>query len=137
MTTSRSSPSSWLRPLLVAAGLACVALGLLGLFLPLLPTTPFLLLAAGCFARSSDRLHGWMLGHPRLGPLVRDWEAHGAIRPHAKRTATLAILGSGALSLSLLRMPWISRAGILLTLAGVLGFIWTRPEGPTRDARQP
>ncbi len=120
----------------MAAGLAWVALGLLGLFLPLLPTTPFLLLAAGCFARSSDRLHGWMLGHPRLGPLVRDWEAHGAIRPHAKSTATLAILGSGALSLSLLRMPWISRAGILLTLAGVLGFIWTRPEGPTRDARQ-
>src|SRR5512134_2189700 len=77
------------RPLLLLAGLACVALAAVGLFLPLLPTTPFLLLAGACFARSSRRLHGWLLAHGVFGPILADWEAHGAIRLRVKVAATV------------------------------------------------
>lgn len=61
------------RALLVSAGFVSVALGVVGIFLPLLPTTPFLLLAAACFARSSPRFYRWLTSHPRLGPWIRDY----------------------------------------------------------------
>lgn len=62
-----------LRALLTASGLACTALAILGIFLPLLPTVPLLLLAAACFARSSERFHSWLLDHPRLGPMIHGY----------------------------------------------------------------
>lgn len=64
---------AWLRVLLVGIGCLSVALGVIGIFLPVLPTTPFLLLAAACFLRSSRRLYHWLVGHPRLGPWVRNY----------------------------------------------------------------
>ncbi len=129
---SRGPSRPWLRPLFLAGGLLCVGLAALGLFLPLVPATPFLLLAAACFARSSERLHQWMLQHRRFGPLLRDWEAHRAIRPAAKRAATAAILASAALTYGFARPPRAARIAVGLSLAGVLAFIWTRPSGPTR-----
>lgn len=62
-----------LKPLLTTVGLLSTALGVIGIFVPLLPTVPLLLLAAACFARSSERFHSWLLGHPSLGPMIRDF----------------------------------------------------------------
>jgi uncharacterized protein len=75
----------------LVSGLVAMALGLVGIVLPLLPTTPFLLLAAFCFARSSPALHDWIIHHPRLGPPLRDWRHHGAISRRAK-IAAIAML---------------------------------------------
>lgn len=108
----------------------CVALLLaaIGIPLPGLPTVPFLLLAAFCFARSSRRVHDWLMAHPRLGPPIHDWQRSGAIRLPAKRLATLAIGVTFGISLALGLKPWalMVQAGVL---AGVLIFIWTRPNG--------
>lgn len=67
---SRLLPPKVARAMLLTAGLACTALGVVGIFLPLLPTTPLLLLAAACFARSSSRIHAWLIGHRHLGPFI-------------------------------------------------------------------
>ncbi|MCM2318033.1 MAG: YbaN family protein [Pseudomonas sp.] len=64
---------AWLRWLLLGIGWLSVALGVIGIFLPVLPTTPFLLLAAACFVRSSRRVYIWLVTHPRLGPWIRDY----------------------------------------------------------------
>jgi uncharacterized protein len=79
------------------SGIVAVALGLVGIVLPLLPTTPFLLLAAFCFARSSPALHDWIIHHPRLGPPIQDWRTHRAISRKAK-TGALALLGLALLT---------------------------------------
>jgi uncharacterized membrane protein YbaN (DUF454 family) len=68
------------------------AIGFVGIFLPVLPTTPFFILAAGCFARSSPRLERWLLDHPRFGASLRDWQERGAIPRKAK---VLACAGMG------------------------------------------
>ncbi|UUC48732.1 YbaN family protein [Pseudomonas citronellolis] len=69
----RRSRHAWVRYLLLAVGWLSVALGVAGIFLPLLPTTPFLLLAAACFMRSSQRFYDWLVSHPRLGPWISDY----------------------------------------------------------------
>jgi len=110
-----------------AIGLLSVGLALIGVLLPILPTVPFLLLAAFCFARSSERLHNWMLQHPTLGPPIQDWQNSGAISLKAKKLATLSVVVVFAIS-------WILdvKATVLIiqavTLSCVMLFIWTRPD---------
>jgi uncharacterized membrane protein YbaN (DUF454 family) len=74
------------------AGCASVGLAFAGIFLPLLPTTPFLLLAAFCFSRGSARLHKWLLEHRTMGPIIRDWQERRAIQPRVKGVATLSVV---------------------------------------------
>lgn len=76
-----------LRVVLITIGFSSVALGVLGIFLPLLPTVPLLLLAAACFSRSSERFHNWLLEHPRFGPMIRQYFAGEGIPIRAKITA--------------------------------------------------
>ena len=83
-----------MRIALLAAGVLCVILGVIGIFLPILPTTPFLLLAAACFARSCDSCYAWLLNHRWFGSFIRNWhEHHGVTR--RQRAAALAMLWTG------------------------------------------
>lgn len=112
----------------IIAGCIAVAFAVIGIPLPGLPTVPFLLLAAFCFARGSDRLHDWLLNHPRLGPPIHDWQKNGAIRKPAKWGATACVAASFGISLLLGIAPiWLGVQAA--TLACVMVFIWTRPSG--------
>jgi uncharacterized membrane protein YbaN (DUF454 family) len=114
------------RLLYLGLGLLSVALGAAGIVLPLLPTVPFMLLAAFFFARSSPRLEAWIVDHPRFGPHIRAWRERGAIGPAGKRAALLAFAFSALLGLVLLPFPWL----LLPAAAGLAGGSWiaTRPE---------
>lgn len=118
-----------LRYVWTLAGLISLAIGIVGAVVPLLPTVPLMLLAAFCFARGSDSFHRWLVDHPRYGPAIRDWQAHGAISRRGKRAAVLAIALAFAISV-LLGVPLYALAMQAAVLAIVLAFILTRPEGP-------
>lgn len=86
-----SKGSRSLRVLLISAGISATVLGVLGIFLPLLPTVPLLLLAAACFARSSERFYRWLLGHRHLGPMISDYLDGEGIPLRAKISAIALI----------------------------------------------
>ncbi len=109
-------------------GLVCVALAMVGVVLPLLPTVPFLLLAAFFFARSSSRLHNWLITHRLFGPMILDWQRSGAIRPAAKKAATLSVAAVFSLAVMLSAPPHVLIIQAVV-LGGVMVFIWTRPNG--------
>lgn len=116
-----------MRALWIGFGLLALALGVIGLFLPLVPTVPFLLLAAFCFGRSSQRLHDWLLAHRSFGPPIRDWQRRGAIARRTKWISSVSILAALGLSIALDVKPII--VGIqVVALIFVAVFIWTRPE---------
>ncbi|MDJ1156882.1 YbaN family protein [Chelatococcus sp. SYSU_G07232] len=121
----------WQRTLYATAGWLCVAIGIIGLFLPLLPGTVFLILAAACFTRSSARFEIWLLAHPTLGPSVRAWRATGAIPRRAKWLACASLLVSYAF-VWLSGAPSIGLAGAAATMLAVAGYIISRPEPAPR-----
>jgi hypothetical protein len=117
------------RSLWLALGLTSLGLGLAGVVLPLLPTTPFVLLAAYCFARSSPRLHDWLLANRTFGPLIANWQRHGAIAPRAKLLAVAsmaAVLGISFLAGASERVIIIQ--AVILPATAL--FILSRPSGP-------
>ena len=89
-----------------AFGMLAVAAGVVGLFLPIMPTVPFMLLAAFCFARSNPEWERRLLEHPRFGPPIRAWRERGAIGRHGKIGATLGLSGSAVIGLLFLPEPW-------------------------------
>ncbi|MDA5557374.1 YbaN family protein [Shimia sp. MMG029] len=115
-----------MRAIWLLCGLVCVAFALVGIVLPLLPTVPFLLLATFCFARSSEKLHNWLLSHKVFGPMIQDWNRNGAIKPSAKRAATLSIAAVFGISVAL-DVKTIVLVIQAMVLSAVLFFIWTRP----------
>jgi len=119
-----SGPLRWL---LLVAGWLFVGLGVLGAVLPVLPTTPFLIVAAACFARSSERFYEWLLANRVFGPLIRDWRAHRAMPRHAKRVAIAAItvfIGSSAIFF--VADPW-GRAALVATGVALVAFLLRVP----------
>lgn len=104
----------------------CAALALVGLVVPGLPTTPFVLLAAWAASRGSRRLHEWLERHPRLGPALADWREERAVSTRAKLLAVTFLV------ISWMIMFWREVASWMLVLLGVLfasvaGFVLTRP----------
>lgn len=121
-----------MRPVWFAAGVVSVGLGVVGVVLPFLPTTPFMILAAACFARSSPRLHDWLWHHRVFGPAIRDWRRHGAIPKVAKRASVLAMGAAFGLSL-LLALPWPALLAQGVVLVGMGSWILTRPDPPVME----
>ena len=115
------------RHLLLLIGHVSLGLGLVGIFLPLLPTTPFILLAAACYSRASARFDSWLRAHKKFGPLLIDWQHRGVIRRRAKIVATLCC-GLSAAMAAIFGAPLIGLVMMGLSLSVVLAFIWTRPE---------
>ena len=111
-------------------GWVSLFLGVLGIVLPLLPTTPFVLLSAFCFSKSSKRFHLWLLNHKLFGPLVTDWQRHGVIQLKAKILATISMLVMVSVSLYFVNIPLLYVGIILLSISCVLVFIWSRPSKP-------
>ncbi len=110
----------------LAAGVLLTALGIVGLILPVMPGTIFLILAAGCFARGSPRLERWLLEHPRLGPSVVAWRSDGAI-PLKGKVAAFAGMSLSIVLVSLSSAPPVAIvATVALVLAGAL-YVGTRP----------
>ena len=109
------------------AGFLMTALGIVGAFLPLLPTTPFLLVAVWCFSRSSPRLEQWLLNHRVLGPPLRNWRGEGAISARAKIIAVSLICASYGFFLYRTQPSLTVAAVVGLILAGCVTFIVTRP----------
>lgn len=108
-------------------GHLCLALGIIGAFLPVLPTTPFLLLAAFLYSKSSDRLHNWMIHHKYLGPPLQDWQQNGVIGLKAKWLATVMILLVIGWRFPKLEIALWIKLFASAVLLGVLVFIWSRP----------
>lgn len=117
------------RTLWLLLGLTSLAFGIAGVVLPLLPTTPFVLLAAYCFARSSPRLHDWLLANRTFGPLILNWEKHRAIAPRAKLLAVLSMAAVFGISFLVGASERVITIQAVILPATCL-FILTRPSGP-------
>jgi uncharacterized protein len=115
-----------LRAVYVVIGLLSVGLGVLGAFLPVLPTTPLLLVAAWAFAKSSVRLERWLVEHPRLGPPIARWRATRAVPMKVKLVAWSSMIASLSIML-LLGAPWYSLAGAASVMAIGAIYLATRP----------
>lgn len=114
-----------LRRAYLIAGMAAVLLGTVGAFLPLLPTVPFLILAAFCFSKSNPAWERRLLDHPRFGPHIAAWRERGAISRRGKILASVTLVASAAIALLMLKAPW---SYVPLGIGLVSGtWIWTRP----------
>lgn len=121
--------------LLVGLGFLSVLLGVVGLFLPILPTTPFLILAAYLFSKGNPRWHQWLRDHKTLGPPLRDWEDHKRIKKRTKVYVTFLIAASALIMFYFAGVPLPVKFVLLGLLGAVLLFIWTRPSDEKNDAR--
>ena len=104
-----------------------LALAILGVVLPGLPTVPFLLLTAWFAARGSERLHRWLYAHPHFGKLLIDWEQHGAVSRTSKVAALLLLTTSWGIMYLRIDNTWLM-VGLALLFAAILAFLLSRPE---------
>jgi len=118
-------PPAWQRHLWLGAGLLSVLLGFIGIFLPLLPTTPFILLAAFCFSKGSPRCERWLLQHSRFGPMTREWRARRAVPLRAKQIATAMMAVSSLSCWWILPQPWLWAPGVCCLAVAV--WLWRLP----------
>lgn len=118
------------RHLLQALGWVCVGLGAIGIVLPVMPTTVFLLIALWAFARSSPKLHSWLLENPYFGPYIADWERDGVIPVRAKVLAVTMMTGSGLWLAFGTSAPLLVVLGVVSIMLCVAAYVVTRPSRP-------
>jgi len=116
-------------------GLLAVVCGAAGVVLPLVPTTPFLLLAAFAFARSSPRLEAWLLHHRVFAPMIHDWRRYGAI-PRVAKISAVALMAATLGGSILLGLAWWIVVVHTVVLIGVATFVLSRPSSPSHDAQR-
>ena len=122
----RSRP---VRVVFAVIGTVALAIGVLGIVLPILPTTPFLLLAAACYARASTRLYGWLLGQSALGPIITRWRETGSLAPGVKARAIVIVVVT--FSVSILLVDGLLVRALLLGIAAIVTVFLARlPTGP-------
>lgn len=123
----------WQRWIWMLCGAVCLGTGIVGIVLPLLPTTPFVLLAAYCFSLGSVRYETWLLAHARFGPMVRDWRANRAVPLRAKQIASVMMLLSSMAAWWVLpvHLAWIPGAWC----AAVALWLWRLPNAPSRSRK--
>lgn len=125
-TQGHSGPARWL--LLTLAGV-CLVLGIIGLLLPVMPTVPFLIVAAWAASRSSPRLHRWLITHPRFGTQLRDWNDHGVVPRRAKWITAVMMACSSVSMLVVAPDHWIPAVlALIACMVAVLAWLWKRPE---------
>lgn len=126
------------RLLFLALGFICVGLGTLGAFLPLLPTTPFMLVALWAFSRSSRRFHHWLYTHPRFGPRLQEWHQYGIVPVKVKLTSLSAMTASFLFMAFVMRVKWhvLAMSGSVMLIGAVYVLSRpSRPPGPPSGAR--
>ncbi|MEP3435400.1 MAG: YbaN family protein [Hoeflea sp.] len=111
-------------------GVVSLGLGVVGVLLPLLPTTPFLIFAAFAFARSAPSLHSWLMRNRTFGPIIADWQAHGAIAPRYKCLALGMMAGALGLTVAM-GYPGVILAVQTICMVAAAAFILSRPSRKT------
>jgi uncharacterized membrane protein YbaN (DUF454 family) len=113
---------------------ASLGLGIVGVFVPGLPTTVFILLAAFAASRGSERLHRYLMTHPRFGPAIQDWQRNGAVSRRGKWAATWSMLFCAGILLAIMAWTgshrWWMVALPLVCMTLVAAWLWSRPEPP-------
>lgn len=119
-----------MRYLWLGLGHLAVAVGFIGAFLPVLPTVPFLILAAWAYSKGSQRFEQWLLNHPFAGAPIRAWREHGVIPVRAKAISCFMMAISLVVSWSFPTIPWGGKVGSAVTILGAAAFVVTRPSVP-------
>jgi uncharacterized membrane protein YbaN (DUF454 family) len=123
------------RAFFVVLGTFFLALGAIGTVVPVLPTTPFVLLAAACYLRSSPRLHEWLLRSPTFGPTIAAWQEQRALRPQTKAIAIVLVIATFAISIAFAVHDPLLRVALAIVGAVLVVWLARRPSWvpPARD----
>jgi uncharacterized membrane protein YbaN (DUF454 family) len=126
---------TWQRALWLGAGVLSLVAGLVGLLLPVMPTVPFVLLAAFCFSHGCRRCERWMLEHPKLGPPIRNWREYHAVPLRAKQMATVMMAGGSSFAWWMLPEPWHWMPAACCAVAAM--WLWRLPTMPASSSTPP
>jgi hypothetical protein len=126
MTATATQLTYMKRNLLAIAGFIFLAIGAIGVVVPLLPTTPFLIVAAACLSKGSVRVHDWLIHSSIWGPLLLDWERDGVISIRAKIMSTLLMVAFSSYPLTMMDFSVYLKGAAVLSIIVALAFIWTR-----------
>lgn len=126
----RPARSPLVRLGLLAVGHLSLGLGVLGIFLPVLPTAPLMLLAAACYARASRRFYERLVAHPAAGPVILEWRQHGTIPRRAKRLALVTIALTFGISIGFVVEGALPRVLLAALGLGIAAYLWRLPTGP-------